>query len=153
MTITVVSLCTFRLGELRVGVDVTQVQEVMRDQQATKVPLVPDVIHGLINLRGEIVTTIDLRRRLGLPAREDSASPMNVVIRTPDGPVALVVDEIDDVIDADEHLFELPPPTLHGVRREFVTGVFKLEHALLLVLDLERVLDHTSLYEQAEVPA
>jgi len=153
MTTSAVSLCTFRLGELNVGIDVTQVQEVMRDQCATKVPLVADVIHGLINLRGEIVTTIDLRRRLGLPARADDQLPMNVVIRTPEGPVALVVDDIDDVIDADERLFELPPPTLHGIRREFVTGVFKLEQALLLVIDLDRVLDPTTLHDNNEVSA
>ena len=124
-----------------IGIDVTLVQEVLNRQDATRIPLVSDVVQGLINLRGEIVTTIDLRRRLGLPLRTADESSMNVVIRTADGPVALVVDQIGDVIDADEGLFEFPPPTLSGPHCEFVTGVFKLEDTLLLLIDLERVLD------------
>ena len=138
---TAVSLCTFRLGPLQIGIDVMLVQEVIRRQEATRVPLAPDVIHGLINLRGEIVTTIDLRRRFGLPPHPEQDATMNVVIRTADGPVALVVDEIGDVIDADEALFELPPPTLTGPHREYVTGVFKLDGRLLLLIDLDEVLD------------
>jgi chemotaxis signal transduction protein len=144
MTTTAVSLCTFRLGDLHIGIDVIVVQEVLRRQEATRVPLVPEVIHGLINLRGEIVTTIDLRERFGLPPSATPEQSMNVVIRTPDGPVALVVDEIGDVIDADEALFELPPPTLTGTHREFVTGVFKLDDILLLLIDVDAVLDPTT---------
>jgi len=143
-TSTAVSLCTFRLGELQIGIDVMLVQEVIRRQEATRVPLVSEIIHGLINLRGEIVTTIDLRRRFGLPPHGNADDWMNVVIRTADGPVALVVDEIGDVIDADEALFELPPPTLSGPHREFITGVFKLDGKLLLLVDLDHVLDPTS---------
>ena len=148
-----VNLCTFRLHEFTIGIDVTLVQEVLNRQDATRIPLVSDVVQGLINLRGEIVTTIDLRRRLGLPPRDPDASSMNVVIRTPDGPVALVVDQIGDVIDADESLFEFPPPTLGGPHREFVTGVFKLDEALLLLIDLERVLDPSTIKIRTEVPA
>lgn len=139
------TLCTFRLGGLHLGVDVTKVQEVIRRQEATRVPLVSPVIHGLMNLRGEIVTTIDLRYRMGLGTFAADAHPMNVVIRTADGPVSLVVDEIDDVVDVREIPFEPPPPTLDDVRRELVTGVYKLDHTLLLVLDLDRVLDPTDL--------
>lgn len=138
---TALSLCTFRLGDLRLGVDVTKVQEVIRRQEATRVPLASPVIHGLMNLRGEIVTTIDLRYRLGLGTFAAGATPMNLVIRTADGPVSLLVDEIDDVADVGDTPFEPPPPTLGGVRGELITGVYKLEHALLLVLDLDRVLD------------
>jgi len=150
-TATAVSLCTFRLGELQIGIDVMLVQEVIRRQEATRVPLVSEVIHGLINLRGEIVTTIDLRRRFGLTPHTEQDETMNVVIRTADGPVALVVDEIGDVIDADEALFELPPPTLTGAHREYITGVFKLDGTLLLLIDLERVLDPNT-FKQHEAP-
>jgi purine-binding chemotaxis protein CheW len=153
LTGTTVNLCTFHLDEFLIGIDVTMVQEVLNRQDATRIPLVSDVIHGLINLRGEIVTTIDLRRRLGLPPRGDDDPTMNVVIRTPDGPVALVVDLIGDVIDADEGLFEFPPPTLSGPHREFITGVFKLDEALLLLIDLERVLDPSTIKIRTEVPA
>ena len=153
LTGTTVNLCTFHLDEFLIGIDVTMVQEVLNRQDATRIPLVSDVIHGLINLRGEIVTTIDLRRRLGLPPRGVDDPTMNVVIRTPDGPVALVVDLIGDVIDADEGLFEFPPPTLSGPHREFITGVFKLDEALLLLIDLERVLDPSTIKIRTEVPA
>jgi purine-binding chemotaxis protein CheW len=149
---TAVHLCTFHLAEFHIGIDVTMVQEVLNRQDATRIPLVSEIIHGLINLRGEIVTTIDLRRRLGLPQRAAGESTMNVVIRTPDGPVALVVDRIGDVIDADESAFEFPPPTLTGAQREFITGVFKLDGGLLLLIDLERVLDHTTIKIRTEVP-
>lgn len=148
-----VNLCTFDLHEFTIGIDVTMVQEVLNRQDATRIPLVSDVVQGLINLRGEIVTTIDLRRRLGLPPRESDALSMNVVIRTPDGPVALTVDQIGDVIDADESLFEFPPPTLSGPHREFITGVFKLDDSLLLLLDLDHVLDPTTIKIRSEVPA
>ncbi len=148
-----VNLCTFRLHEFMIGIDVTLVQEVLNRQDATRIPLVSDVVQGLINLRGEIVTTIDLRRRLGLPLRTPDDPCMNVVIRTADGPVALAVDTIGDVIDADESLFEFPPPTLSGPHREFVTGVFKLDESLLLLIDLDRVLDPSTIKIKTEVPA
>jgi len=150
---TTVNLCTFRLHEFMIGIDVTLVQEVLNRQDATRIPLVSDVVQGLINLRGEIVTTIDLRRRLGLPQRSAEDPCMNVVIRTADGPVALTVDQIGDVIDADESLFEFPPPTLGGPHREFVTGVFKLDETLLLLIDLDRVLDPTTIKIRTEVAA
>ena len=144
------TLCTFRLADLHLGVDVTRVQEVIRRQDVTRIPLVSPVLCGLINLRGEIVTAIDLRRRMALDPAAAEATSMNVIIRTKDGPVSLVVDAIDDVIDVDEDTFEPPPPTLHEARRALVAGVFKLEHDLLLVLDLERVLDPHDLLSAAD---
>lgn len=132
--------CTFRLGELFFGVEVLSVQEVIRFQQMTAVPLAPSVVSGLINLRGQVVTAIDLRRRLGMGDRDPQELPMNVVVRTDDGPVSLLVDEIGDVLDVDESIFEPAPETLEGVIRELVTGVFKLEGRLLLALDVDRAL-------------
>lgn len=147
------TLCTFRLADLHLGIDVTRVQEVIRRQEVTSVPLVSPVLRGLINLRGEIVTAIDLRRRMALEPATPDAPSMNVIIRSKEGPVSLVVDAIDDVIDVDQETFEPPPPTLHGARRALVAGVFKLERDLLLVLDLERVLDPDDLLSVADEPA
>lgn len=132
--------CTFRLGELFFGVEVLSVQEVIRYQRMTAVPLAPAVVSGLINLRGQVVTAIDLRRRLGMPDRAEGQLPMNVVVRTEDGPVSLLVDEIGDVLEVDESMFEPAPETLEGVTRDLVTGVFKLDGRLLLVLDVDRAL-------------
>ncbi len=131
-------LCTFALGDLSFGVDVKNVQEVIRYQAMTGVPLAPPTIRGLINLRGQIVTAIDMRARLGLPERPD-ALPMNVVVRTADGVVSLLVDEIGDVLRVEERVFERPPETMVGTFRELVQGVYKLEHQLLLLLDVEKI--------------
>src|SRR3984893_5450670 len=99
---------TFFVGDLFFGVDVLNVQEVLRFQQMTPVPQAPEVIEGLINLRGQIVTAIDMRRRLGLPARTGDKPPMNMVVRTSDGAVSLLVDEIGDVLDMDAATYERP---------------------------------------------
>ncbi len=131
-------LCTFFLQDLYFGVEVEKVQEVIRYQEMTRIPLAPDVIAGLINLRGQIVTAIDLRRQLELTARLAGQLPMNVVVRRDDGPISLLVDEIGDVVEVEEELFESPPDTLETRRRDFIRGVYKLKDKLLLLLDTEK---------------
>jgi purine-binding chemotaxis protein CheW len=135
--------CTFFLNDQFLGVPVEQVQEVIRFQEMTRVPLVPAVIRGLINLRGQIVMAIDLRRRFGMVERPESELPMNVVVRTDDGPVSFLVDEIGDVLEAEEERFEATPDTLDGPGRELVQGVYKLDQRLMLVLDTERAVSGT----------
>lgn len=130
--------CTFRLDDLLFGIEVDQVQEVIRSLELTSVPLANDVVRGLINLRGQIVTALDLRLRLQLPPRPDDRQPMNIVVRVGGGVLSLLVDEIGDVVDVDEDTFERSPETLEGVARELITGAYKLDGQLLLVLDTER---------------
>jgi purine-binding chemotaxis protein CheW len=134
---------TFFVADLFFGVDVLHVQEVLRSQQMTSVPQAPGVIEGLINLRGQIVTAIDMRRRLGLPQRAGGQAPMNIVVRTSDGAVSLLVDEIGDVLDMDAATYERPPQNLDPAARELIRGVYKLKDRLLLVLDEERTVDLT----------
>ena len=141
--------CTFMLDDLYFGVPVTQVQEVIRSSERTRVPLVPTVVNGLMNLRGEIVTTINLRRRLGLPDRPEAAA-MNVVVRTDDGVVSILVDEIRDVIEVGHVELESVPPTLAGACRDLVSGIYKLDRSLLLVLDIFRLLDMSTPSDVAE---
>lgn len=129
--------CTFRLADLTFGIEVQRVQEVIRPQALTVVPRANRVVEGLINLRGQIVTAIDLRRRLEMPAREDATPAMNVVVRTGDGALSLLVDEIGDVVAVDDATFETPPETLTGVARELLVGAYKLEDRLLLILDVD----------------
>lgn len=140
-------ICTFTLADMLFGIDVTNVQEVIRYQEMTSVPLASAVIRGLINLRGQIVTAIDMRARLGLPPRGD-ALPMNVVLRTSDGVVSLLVDEIGDVLQPDESCFERVPETIVGVLRELVVGVYKLDHSLLLLVDVERLMSSIQMGHQ-----
>ncbi len=130
--------CTFFLNGLFFGVEVLKVQEVIRYQQMTRVPLATRTVEGLINLRGQIVTAIDLRRRLDLPSRTGDTLPTNIVVRTEDGAVSLLVDEIGDVVEIEEDIYERPPETLRGVARDLVTGVYKLKDRLLLILDTEK---------------
>ena len=105
----------------------------------TIVPLAPPAAKGLINLRGQIVIAIDLRRRLNLRERE-SRDLMNMVIRTDDGVVSLLVDEIGEVLEVTDDLLETPPDTIQGVLRELITGVYKLKGRLLLVLDMKQTI-------------
>ena len=129
---------TFFLHGLFFGVDVLKVQEVIRYQEMTRVPIAPAMIQGLINLRGQIITAIDLRRRLELPERPEGQLPMNMVVRTEDGGISLLVDEIGDVLEISETCFERVPETVTGVARDLILGVYKLNGRLILILDTER---------------
>lgn len=145
-------LCTFFVDRLYFAVDVTCVQEVIRYQEMTRVPLASPEVGGLINLRGQIVTAIDMRRRLGLPPRPADQPPMNVVVRGDEGVVSLLVDEIGDVVDVDESSFEPPPATVAAGSRELIRGVYKLKQQLLLLLNTERA-THVATQDAARGPA
>jgi purine-binding chemotaxis protein CheW len=133
--------CTFLLDGHYFGVEVQQVQEVIRYQEMTRVPLASRVISGLINLRGRIVTAIDLRRRLGFADRPADRQPMNVIVRAGEEAISLLVDEIGDVIEVPADKFEAPPETLTGTARTLIQGAYKLEGRLMLVLDTEEAVE------------
>lgn len=133
-------LCTFTVDDLLFGVEVTKVQEVLRFQPMTRVPLAPEMIRGLINLRGQIVTAVDLRACLGFAQRPEGELPMNVVIRGVDSCVSFLVDTIGDVIDVPATCFEAPPSTMKALQRSMINAVCKLPRQLLLVLAPERAL-------------
>lgn len=144
---------TFSLGGLFLGVEVRKVQEVIRYQPMTRVPLAPSTIQGLINLRGQIVTAIDLRRQFDLPPRAEDRRPMNVVVRSEEGAVSLLVDEIGDVLEVPDDQGERPPETLKGTARELVTEVHQLKDRLLLVLDTEKAMSLPTNLHAGEAPA
>lgn len=131
-------LATFIIEGARYGVDVVRVQEALRAQVRTPVPIAPPGIAGLVNLRGEVVLSVDLRVRLGLAPLAQDAEPMMVVVQVDGEPISLLVDEVGDVIDVDESQFETPPDTLGPLLREVVLGAYKLPGGLLLALDVER---------------
>jgi purine-binding chemotaxis protein CheW len=120
------------------GVDVSQVQEVLRSHQLTRVPLAPPAVAGLINLRGQVVTAIELRERLGRPARPEGADAVALVVRLDGEVVSLLVDSIVDVVEVAPETFEPPPDTLRGQFRALIRGAYKLEDRLLLALDVRR---------------
>jgi purine-binding chemotaxis protein CheW len=131
-------MVTFTLDGHLYGVEVDAVQEVLRGLPRTPIPLAPDTLAGLINLRGQVLSAVDLRAHLGLPSRDADQEPMLVVIRVAGEPVALLVDTIGSVVDVDADQFEPPPDTLSGTSRDLLLGAYKLEHQLLLALDVER---------------
>ncbi len=132
---------TFTLDGHLFGVEVETVQEVIRYQEMTRVPLAPGAIGGLINLRGQVITALDLRHRLGIRQRPEGALPMNVVVRTEDGAVSLLVDQIGEVIETDARHFESPPDTVTAQARDLIRGAYKLDGTLLLALDVPRTVD------------
>ncbi|MGA9355703.1 MAG: chemotaxis protein CheW [Terriglobales bacterium] len=141
--------CTFYLDKLLFGVELKGVQEVIRSLEVTQVPLAPNVVRGLINLRGQIVTAIDLRRRLELKPRPADTPPMNVVVRSDDGAISFLVDEIGDVVEVDDSSFEPAPEMLRGSIRNMILGVHKLNGRLMHVLDMEKAGQITDASEPA----
>ena len=136
-------LATFSVADMHFGVDVLQVQEVLREQEMTSIPTAPLTIRGLINLRGQIITAIDLRLRLKLPPLEAGKPAMNMILRTEDGAASLLVDEIGDVIEVSSSSYEECPETLASSVRDLVGGVHKMKDSLLLLLDTAKALEVT----------
>lgn len=128
-------VASFYIDDLLFGLDVTMVQEVTDGVKLTPVPLAPPAVRGLLNLRGQILTAIDLRRSLQLPDRPADQRPVNLILRTDDGGTSLLVDRISDVLEVDDASFEPPPATLRGRLRELIRGAYKLDGCLLLALD------------------
>jgi purine-binding chemotaxis protein CheW len=132
--------CTFHVDKLLLGIDIERVQEVLADQTITPVPLADPDVAGLLNLRGQIVTTVDARRRLGLTERGGGGTaPTIVVIRSSGEAVSLLVDHEGDVVDVEEHRVVEVPETVGAGIAALAVGAYKLEGALLLVLDADQM--------------
>lgn len=131
----------FKIMDGQYAIPVLEVQEVVKPQKVTNVPLGPEYVDGLINLRGQIVTAINLRVLFGLPRKEDQDEYMNIIVRWGDSLYALVVDEIMDVMDVENSSFEDTPDTIDERLKSYIRGVFKLEDNLLTLLSLEKILD------------
>jgi purine-binding chemotaxis protein CheW len=132
--------CTMAVGPHQFGIQVAQIQEILRDLKTTPVPRAPEVVRGLINLRGEIVTAVCLATRLGL-TQDEGDGRTHIVLRTSDGVFSLIVDAVGDVVPVDEATVEAPPPNLDPLLADYVNGVFELETGLVSVLDVAAVLD------------
>ncbi len=133
-------ICTFALDGSTFALPVSEIREVVRGLSVTPVPLAAGAVRGLVNLRGQIATAVDLRRRLELPARSPGHDEVNVVIEAADGPVCLTVDDVGDVIVVPAAAVERPPETLRPAVRELVRGICKRDHELVLLLDTARAI-------------
>ena len=134
-------VCTFALDPFLFGVEVEDVREVIKNQPITHVPMAPSEVCGLVNLRGQIVCVIDLRRRLELPEVELDRTPILVIVKPEDQAVGLLVDRVEDVIYVDDKDRGSLPGTLQGIGRDLIRSAYKLPDRLLLLLDVVRVVD------------
>jgi len=132
--------CTFYVGDLFLGIEVERVQEVLRDCDITPIPTAPSSVRGLINLRGQIVTAIDLGVRFGIADRGGESSTV-LVLDAGSELLSFVVDRAGDVVEVSDESFEKPPDTLKGEARRLIRGTYKLQKTLLLVLDVEHALE------------
>ena len=143
--------CTFYVNDILLGIEVLDVQEVLRYQDITGIPLAPPEIQGLINLRGQIITAINLRSRMHLPPSNDITQSMNMVTRINNEVVSFLVDSVGDVLEVDDDSFEPVPSTVDASIRELVSGVYKLEgKRLLMALDAIKA---ANLSDSEEVPS
>lgn len=131
---------TFYVGDVLLGIEIRDVQEINRNLELTVVPHSPTHVRGVMNLRGEVVTAIDLRVVFGLPPGEVTRSSRNIVLSSGDERISLLVDRIADVVIAKEDSIESPPGNLCGIEDRFFSGVYRLENELLLIVDVEEVL-------------
>jgi purine-binding chemotaxis protein CheW len=135
---------TFEVADQLFGVDVATVQEVLSFDTYTPVPLAPPAIGGLFNLRGQVIAAVDLRVQLGLPPTTTTGPAMNVIVKTDEESVSLLVDRIGEVVTLNNDTFEPPPDTLHGPSRHLITGAFKLDGRLMLALDVTKATNTTT---------
>ena len=143
---------TFVVAGRMYGLEVTEVQEVVKALPMTPIPLAPDYVHGLINLRGQVVTAIGMRELFGL----DSVSTenlMNVICSIDGSLISLLVDEIGDVIEVSAEDFEKTPPTLSIEVKRLVSGVYKVNHSLMSVLDINSLYDFLNHEQRGNVAA
>lgn len=133
--------CSFFADELCFGIEVDRIEEIRNVTTMTRVPLASRVVGGLVNLRGHIVTAIDLRRCLDLSERSAGERPVNIILRPADGGLSLLVDRMGDVVEAAGDGFEVPPEILNARSRGLIRVAYKLDGQLLLVLNLERLVN------------
>lgn len=135
-----VELATFMIGDALCGMDILKVQEINKLIDMTEVPQAPSYVLGILNLRGQIVTSIDLGKKLGLGDTDLSLDPRNIIVNSPGEHVGLLVSKICDVVQANKEKFEPPPSNMGGIQGEFFTGVYKTEDKLIGILDVDKVL-------------
>ena len=133
---------TVSIAGQRFGIPVLQVQDVLREQKVTRIPLAPPEVAGSLNLRGRIVTAIDVRKRLGLPGRDDQKQNMSVVVEYEEELFSLIIDSVGDVLSFKGKDFDKNPGTLDPLWRDVSTGIYQLENELLVVMDVSSLLEN-----------
>jgi purine-binding chemotaxis protein CheW len=128
---------TMYVGDMLLGIDIAVADEINRHVDVTPVPHAPKFVRGVLNLRGEVVTVVDLRMILGLPPTEGSSGARTVIVRSEGEQIGLRVDRVADVVRAKSDQIAAVPPNLNGLDGRFFKGVFQLASELLVVLDIQ----------------
>ena len=136
----VLELATFYVGDALCGMDILKVQEINKLMEMTKVPQAPDYVTGILNLRGQIVTIVDLGKKLGLGETDLGNDPRNIIVNAPGEHIGLLVRQISDVVMANPDKIEPAPANMSGIQGKFFTGVYKTENTLIGILNVEEVL-------------
>jgi purine-binding chemotaxis protein CheW len=139
-----VELASFYVGEALCGMDILKVQEINKLIEMTRVPQAPEYVLGILNLRGEIVTIIDLGKKLGLKSTEVNHKTRNIIVNSNGEHIGLMVEQISDVIQVEWEKVEPPPANIGDVQGKYFTGVFKTADRLIGILDVEKVLKEES---------
>ncbi len=135
-----IELSTFYVGNALCGIDILKIQEINKQIDVTNVPQAPDYVIGVMNLRGKIITIIDLGKKLGLSPAALSKDNRNIIVDSKDEQIGLLVDRINDVLIADSSKIETAPANLGGVQGVYFSGVLKTDTALIGILNIEEVL-------------
>lgn len=144
------TVVTFHVGSVLCGAEVECVQEVLRNQELTPIPLAAAATPGLLHLRGQILTAIDLRSVLTLPPRDPGSRPVCVILRKGESAASLLADRIGEVVEVEPDAIEAPPTHWQGPMREFSRGVTDRSDQLLLLLDATQILDLESSQESVQ---
>ncbi len=138
-------LVSFRLGNEEFGVDIIKVQEIIRKPDITDVPNSPAFVEGVINLRGKVISVIDLRTKLGMPKTEHGSSTRIVVVEINECTLGFIVDNVSEVLRISKDITEPPPAFVAGISNDYITAVGKLKDRLIILLDLDRILVTTNI--------
>lgn len=136
-------LITFHVEDLFLGVDINQVREINRQLDIAAVPHAPSSVSGVVNLRGDVVTIVDLRRVLRLPPHHVTSKSRNVVVMSGGESIGLLVDCVTEVVTAEAAEIEPAPSNVEGVDGRYFKGVYKLDCELLVILDVDKVLEES----------
>jgi purine-binding chemotaxis protein CheW len=135
-----VDLTTFNIGNACCGINILRVLEINKLTEVTRVPLAPDYVKGILNLRGQVITVVDVGKRLGLPSQYEPKNRRNIIVHFDNESIGLLVDSIGDVFRVENENIEKPPANVIGIQGRFFEGVLKSEKQLISILNLAEVL-------------
>jgi purine-binding chemotaxis protein CheW len=144
-------LVSFRLGSEEYGVNIMQVQEIIRLTEITRVPKAPAFVEGIIDLRGKVLPIVDLRKRFGMEQRQDTDATRIVVVNIDDMTVGLIVDSVSEVLRIPNRSIEPPPPIIAGIESRFLQGIGRVNKRLLILLDLQKVFSQEEVSDLSRV--